>query len=343
MVLHAQVMIGTLREQILSGHYAPGSRLPSIVALARRFGISAGMVRYGLAKLRDDGLITSVHGKGFFVADRLPEPHRRKQLMLALDFANSVNPVYTGMLNRVIHAEIGGEHILRDVPFLTPDEKSERIADAIMLSNALADDVTFRKWSEYSRRTGTPVLFFNRLPQYENLSYLAVDYRAESCRIIRQMLEHGARRICYYFQSASLDYLNPRLDGYRMAYAACGLPLREEWIIRDGEDDRFIRLLEHERMDVLYCSCHKAMMQAYRAMLIAGIAPGDGLPVFCFDNAESDAEELDLPISYIRMPLAKMARKAVRCMLERAADPTLPPVREQFEASVLVHHCDYLL
>ena len=82
MALHAQVMIGTLREQILSGHYAPGSRLPSIVALARRFGISAGMVRYGLAKLRDDGLITSVHGKGFFVADRLPEPHRRREQYL---------------------------------------------------------------------------------------------------------------------------------------------------------------------------------------------------------------------------------------------------------------------
>ena len=325
MALHAKVMLETLREQILSGHYAPGSRLPSIAALMQRFGISSSMVRYGLAKLRDDGLITSVHGKGFFVADRLPEPHRRKQFMLALDFGPTADPSYGRVLSRVIHAEIGGEHILRDVPFLTPDEKSERIADAIMLSNAYTDDATFRQWSEYSRRTRTPVLFFNRLPPYENLSYLAVDYRAESCRIIRQMLEHGARRICYYYRSTLLDFLNLRLDGYRMAYAA------------------FIRLLERGQLDVLYCSCHAAMMRAFRTMLIAGIAPGGGLPVFCFDDAENDSEEMDLPISYIRMPLAKMARKAVRCMLERAADPTLPPVREKFAASVLVHHCDYLL
>lgn len=56
-----------LREQITSGALAMGQRVPSEAELMRRYGVSRGTARQGLALLEATGLVTAVHGKGRFV------------------------------------------------------------------------------------------------------------------------------------------------------------------------------------------------------------------------------------------------------------------------------------
>ncbi|MGH3783306.1 MAG: GntR family transcriptional regulator [Pseudonocardiaceae bacterium] len=56
-----------LRQQISSGELAPGQRVPSEADLMRRYGVSRGTARQGLALLEATGLVTAVHGKGRFV------------------------------------------------------------------------------------------------------------------------------------------------------------------------------------------------------------------------------------------------------------------------------------
>lgn len=56
-----------LRRQITSGELAPGQRVPSEAELMRRYGVSRGTARQGLALLEAAGLMTAVHGKGRFV------------------------------------------------------------------------------------------------------------------------------------------------------------------------------------------------------------------------------------------------------------------------------------
>ncbi len=58
-----------LKEQIESGAWAPGDRLPSEPQLARRYGVSRVVVRQALAILQDDGQILRAQGRGTFVAD----------------------------------------------------------------------------------------------------------------------------------------------------------------------------------------------------------------------------------------------------------------------------------
>jgi DNA-binding GntR family transcriptional regulator len=57
-----------LRCQISSGELAPGQRVPSEAELMRRYGVSRGTARQGLALLEAAGLVRAVHGKGRFVA-----------------------------------------------------------------------------------------------------------------------------------------------------------------------------------------------------------------------------------------------------------------------------------
>jgi DNA-binding GntR family transcriptional regulator len=59
-----------LRAQIESGELAPGTQLPSVVALAGEYEISVPTARKAVSLLKAEGLITGVPGYGTFVAER---------------------------------------------------------------------------------------------------------------------------------------------------------------------------------------------------------------------------------------------------------------------------------
>lgn len=62
-----------LSEQIVSGHYPPGERLPSESELCRQFDLSRSTVRETLRALQNDGKIRLVQRRGAFVcADEHP-------------------------------------------------------------------------------------------------------------------------------------------------------------------------------------------------------------------------------------------------------------------------------
>lgn len=57
-----------LKEQIESGVWTPGERMPSEPELARRYGVSRVVVRQALAILEDDRQVARIQGRGTFVA-----------------------------------------------------------------------------------------------------------------------------------------------------------------------------------------------------------------------------------------------------------------------------------
>ena len=62
-----------LAEQIKSGRFAPGARLPTEQALTRTAGVSRTVVREAVAALRAEGLVVTRQGVGAFVS---AEPQR---------------------------------------------------------------------------------------------------------------------------------------------------------------------------------------------------------------------------------------------------------------------------
>lgn len=59
--------------RIAAGELRPGARLPAERDLAAEYGVAYLTVRRAAQVLRDRGLIVTVHGKGTFVADPLPQ------------------------------------------------------------------------------------------------------------------------------------------------------------------------------------------------------------------------------------------------------------------------------
>ena len=67
-------VLGFLQEDIKSGRYSPGEKLPSEDQLAREFSVSRVTLREALRVLEDDGVIVRRHGSGTFVRDKRAVP-----------------------------------------------------------------------------------------------------------------------------------------------------------------------------------------------------------------------------------------------------------------------------
>lgn len=60
-----------LRLRIESGELEPGEKLPGLPSLAKSYGASLVTVRLAIGLLRQQGLVTSIQGKGNFVRERV--------------------------------------------------------------------------------------------------------------------------------------------------------------------------------------------------------------------------------------------------------------------------------
>jgi GntR family transcriptional regulator len=59
-----------VREEIITGRFPPGDRLPSEAELRERFGVSTATVRAAFDQLRAEGLVISRQGAGSFVREQ---------------------------------------------------------------------------------------------------------------------------------------------------------------------------------------------------------------------------------------------------------------------------------
>jgi DNA-binding transcriptional regulator YhcF (GntR family) len=76
-----------LAERIQRGSLAPGSRLPTVRALAEELGLATNTVAKAYRTLEDSGLIEGRRRHGTFVTDRLPKrvSDRERRLEEAAD------------------------------------------------------------------------------------------------------------------------------------------------------------------------------------------------------------------------------------------------------------------
>ena len=77
-----QQIANQFRADILAGKFAQGEYLPSIRGLAKDLKISVITTMKAYEKLAEEGLVTAVQGKGFYVnaqdSEMLKEQHLRK-------------------------------------------------------------------------------------------------------------------------------------------------------------------------------------------------------------------------------------------------------------------------
>jgi GntR family transcriptional regulator len=150
-----------LRALISSGRLAAGDQMPSVRALADWAGVNVNTVRGVYARLEDEGLVATLHGRGTFVAEGAagsPDVERIAGDAIAEARANGIEPRDVAIV-ALVAAELP-EILDEDLPPEPVDEPEhkepdlEELAAELDLSDAWldADDVSARQ--ELRRQIG---------------------------------------------------------------------------------------------------------------------------------------------------------------------------------------------
>ena len=92
--LKKETLYQSLRREILSGKYAPESRLPKELDFCRQLGVAKVTLRSALEKLEADGLVARIPGKGTFISAR----HKSNLILVCIVKKSGIDILYDEVL-----------------------------------------------------------------------------------------------------------------------------------------------------------------------------------------------------------------------------------------------------
>ena len=220
-------VVDSLREDILSGKYAPGSAFPSVKMICRRFGVSHLTAVKSIEKLKHFGLVKSRNGVGTFVARSMKSVGlvvpMQKQVEIfppicqefsrlcmergvAINFADissvgadKVYSVVVSMAERMVAADVSGV-VFRPVDF----------GDKAMEAN--------REVLSIFRQASIPVVILDTdivsIPGEDRFDFVGVDNFEIGQFAGRHVIAQGARKIAFVTRTCiDNDNVLRRLDG----------------------------------------------------------------------------------------------------------------------------------
>jgi LacI family transcriptional regulator len=147
---------------------------------------------------------------------------------------------------------------------------------------------------------------------------------------VAALTARGHRRIGFINNVDPIPAASGRLEGYRQALTAAGLPF-DPALVRagksNGEGGRRCAaelLALPERPTALFCFNDLIAMGAYDAIKAQGLRIPEDIAVVGFDNLEVIAEHLYPPLSTVRLPHYKMGEWGVKFVLGLIDTPPGP-------------------
>ena len=345
------VIFDTLRKEICNGKFEIPSSLPSEHALMRRFAVARGTVRRALDELRKHNLLCSRQGAMSVLPFRARE---RAAGTFAMIMPDGYYPFYMRIGSGIENAAKTGKFSVLSAD-LGSGGRTSRASRALdfaavcvreKVSGVFFQPLQLEKDSERVNKTilslfdsaGIPVVLLDSdivpPPRRSNYDLVGVDNIAVGYELGRHVIRRGAKRIIYF----SNPYAAPTslLRGYGVSLAATesGLGWRDENVFFADPTNRVAakRLFAgRKRPDAIVAA------NDYVASLLLKTLKGIGLRVpndvlLAGVNGDPAAVESDPPLTTMVQPCERIGEAAVQLMLQRFADPDLPPRTIQLSA-----------
>ncbi|MFC4495389.1 LacI family DNA-binding transcriptional regulator [Streptomyces ovatisporus] len=156
---------------------------------------------------------------------------------------------------------------------------------------------------------------------------------------VRELTDHGHRRIGVIVQTAEIPARQGRLEGYRKALAEVGVSYDPSLVAAEtavpygsttGDVDAGYRaarrlLTTEQRPTALFCFNDRMAAGAYRAAAELGLSVPRDLSVMGFDNQELVCETVHPALSTVQLPHYEMGARAVAQLLTLTGTPGRPP------------------
>ena len=342
--LHAQLQ-RQLRDLIVSGRWAPGSRLPSENQLQRDLNISRSTVRQAFSDAQHEGLIKRIPGRGTFVAESSPtgrqkrliafiisdfESEREWELLNGAESAARVNDCHLVFYNT--------RHNCREEQRVLSQLVQQSISGALLWSCAPPESDRLA----YYDMTLPPLVMMDRDTPSLPTDFVTSDNRGGASLALRHLLALGHRRIaCLTHDVVGLLPVAERIQGYSDTLLAAGEEPAPAWVLptdaelspasalRLGDDldsppmRYLIRRLEQERPTALFAVNDLVALLALRAAQALELQVPDDLSIIGFDDVEFSAF-MAPPLTTVAQDFHAIGRRSFELLLERMDGAALP-------------------
>ena len=337
-------LLEQLRHLILSGEWAPGSRLPSEAELQRQLKISRSTIRQALSNAEVQGLIERVPGKGTFVA-RSPTGTQGSHLIgyitcdsfryLQGQLVSGAESIVRAREYRVVfcnsNRDIDEENRLLE-QLVLEDE-----VEGILIWPVLYDDPS-RRLFRLAHQGLVPLVLVDRTFNGLACDYVTSDNYAGARAAVEHLVELGHRRIVFLSRPIlQLLTIAGRLRGYQDAVRDAGLAPLDPWLVgavgqemeiifalhsysevASQEVEQIVQYLQApQRPTAIFAMNDMMAMQAMKAISLVGLRVPEDLSLVGFDDEGIVTTLLDVPLTTVAQDGFAMGKRAAELLVER--------------------------
>jgi GntR family transcriptional regulator of arabinose operon len=342
-----------VRNAILSGAYAVGQRIPTEAELCEQFDACRQTVSQAVRQLEQQGLVSRRRGAGTFVQRRSIRRSDVFGLLIPDAHSGVFAPITAAMTSE---AQEQGYGILLEDLVGAPDERwidrahqlcefyIERGVAGVFFAPLVLRKEHLRaniRIAEAFDAAGIPMVLLDRdiyaYPRRSKFDLVGVANRRSAQMLTEHLIGLGYRKIGFVAHPASASTVAARIAGYQDALLDHGIEAREEWV--DFSDVRAAGFMETKRtrglLEAYVCVNDNIAAYFMHDLAKAGVHVPQDVAVVGFDDVEY-AMLARVPLTTARQPSEHIGEMAIRVMIERLAEPSLPVREISFDCELVV-------
>lgn len=330
------------RDDIASGKYKSGQRLPSESELVLRYGASRMTVFRAMRELQSLGIVTRRVGSGTYVSQAATSgSHLFGLLIPELGQTEIFEVICKGMME----SQEGMHHSLLWGNTGSKESEKEEIAQQLCrhftskkVSGVFFAPVEFTTTrSEVNHKivaaldkARIPVVLLDRCieayPQRSRYDLVGIDNRRAAFIAAEHLVKCGAKRVAFFARPNSAPTVDARIAGYREAIQTLvGKTDRDRVHIGDATDLQFVKsVMRKSKPDAFVCANDFTAGNLMRSLLSLGFRIPEDVRIVGIDDVRF-AQLMPVPLTTLHQPCRDIGRIALSVMLDRIANPDLPP------------------
>lgn len=333
-------LAGKLREDIRTGKYTTGQKLPSENKLTALTGYSRQTVRQAMGVLKDEGYVTKSQGSGTYVCSLVPKHKATRNIAVITTYIQEY--IFPNILHGIddVLSMSGYSYMLSATRNQVGNERrilTELLQKPIdgLIVEGTKTAIPNPNLDLYGRffEQGLPIVFMhNYYPDLKNPLYVVADDRAGGRIACELLLQKGHRRIAGIFKSDDMQG-HRRYIGYVDALYGAGLSVEDANVIWYTTEtrDRILEIYATEALrgcTAVVCYNDEVALQVINTMQANGLFIPEDMEIASFDNS-SVAQLSATPFLSLISPKENLGRlaaeKLLNCISGEAETSTVLP------------------
>lgn len=323
-------LMETVKQDIQSGKYNPGDKIPSEYELAAAFQVSRHTVRKALAMLAADGYVRAEHGKGTFCSERMRYSGNSKNIAVITTYLSDY--IFPSLIQGIstVLTDKGYSIILKNT-------NNSRAREAKCLEDILTKDIDGliiepSKSEIYCRHShlyekldsyGIPYVFIQGIyPQMADKPHILMNDCQGGYELTRYLLELGHRQIAGIFKVDDIQG-RERHKGYVKAIQEAGLQYDPDMVLWFHTEDRTIyparwiaSMVDRQiPVEAVVCYNDQIAAEVIRTLKEKGLKVPADISVTGYDNSFI-AREGRVKLTTIAHPQEELGRQAAALLLQ---------------------------